>query len=108
MLILVLLSNSSLALEIVTHDNHQHGEHQEHQQMHAMSMEMSVSSDYLDSSSSHNTDDCLCDDICCVSSVGFSSAVYTCVQFGLFNKDTDSCNLYQSIDLDLLLPPPNS
>ena len=98
---MLLLSNSSLALEIATHDNHQHGEHQ---QMHDMSEVLPIGLDFLESS--HNTDDCLCDDICCVSSVGFSTVVYTCVQFGLFDKNADSCNLYQSVNLDLLLPPP--
>jgi len=101
----LLLSNSSLALEILTHDAHQHGgaisqQHEMHD-VHGMDSEMSHASEAV-----HGSDDCICDDICCVSSI----------DFGLGNGEHEppaanaglslAPNFYRSIAIELLLPPP--
>jgi len=102
-----MLSNSSLALEILVHDNHQHGEEM---QMHAMSHEhgdMHSFSIDQNMDTNHSNEDCLCDDICCVSSAENSSIEMSVDTFNLKDDSQKLRNLYQSIELDLLLPPPN-
>ncbi len=99
-LILLLLSNSSLALENLTHSAHQHDDSHE---MHGMSADVEIISA---STSANSSDDCMCDDVCCLSSVGFALATDN---KQILRDDSGSGTeiiLYQSISLDLLLPPP--
>lgn len=56
----------------------------------------------------HGDDDCVCDDICCVSSVQFACAGSDSIYPGMLGSDAPIDNLYQSISLDLVLPPPTA
>lgn len=112
-LIVLLLSNSSLALEILTHGSHQHGSTEMAQhEMHSQSAmgEMGHQGEQSASSSSvePSIEDCLCDDICCVSSAGFGPGVnedhIPLLDRGLLGYP----NFYSSVSLDLLLPPPTA
>jgi hypothetical protein len=104
---LLLIANSSQALEIITHDSHAHES--------AVTMELNdhtpapdnhhPGAHYADNSEAQD-EECICDEICCVSSVGFGSVVAA----GL-SPETDSFNEklfnhYQSVSLDQFLPPP--
>lgn len=105
-LILLLLSNSSMALENAIHQSHEHID----TLTAAMSMlgaETQLHSGSMDSLQSVAVD-CLCDDICCVSSPQFVSAPASAIDPGIGNDDFNADDLYQSIALDLLLPPPNA
>jgi hypothetical protein len=107
LLVLLLLSNSSQALEIITHDSHAHEG--------AVVMELS---DHAPAPDNHHQDmdhsdhslaqdeECACDEICCVSSVGFGSVVAAGLspQTDAFNEKLS--DHYQSVSLDLFLPPP--
>lgn len=107
-LILLLLSNSSLALEILTHDSHQHNAAQVDQHaMHDMhTMAVADAPKAAASSSDPASESCICDDICCLSSIDFGLAANDePISFDdgglVFNSD-----FYSSISLDLFLPPP--
>lgn len=106
-LILLLLSNSSLALEVLTHDSHQHAAPpMEPHEMHAMH-EMSEPQTPADTAGgAHGGEDCICDDICCFSSIDFGLAL----NGAHVPLDGDGLvtnpNFYRSISLDLFLPPP--
>ena len=112
-LIALLLSNSTFALEILTHGSHQHdtaemGQHEMHSQSAMAEMgqhgEHSTGSAGLELS----LDDCLCDDICCVSSVGFGLGVNDDSTPLLDRSLVGNPNFYRSVSLDLLLPPPTA
>ena len=111
-LALLLLSNSSLALEILTHDSHQHSEVANAHDGHEMpSSEMEIERYANGQNTSydqyqHDEEDCVCDEICCSSSVDISAYLLNnqCVLEGS-DKSVLPCH-YRSIILDLFLPPP--
>ena len=122
-----MLSNSSLALEIITHDGHQHDGESAAVEMHDsfdVSAHNFVAHDFTahnspahggisDSMSvmptmDHGAEDCVCDDICCVSSIEFASAGNLTIHPFMADSDLYRINHYQSIALELLLPPPTA
>lgn len=113
--ILLMLSNSTLALETVIHDNHVHGE--------------VVSAHELDSAQNgptetqvlhqtetsldqplhvHAGEDCICDDVCCASTVGFSISAAATQLPDSNDNALLRISRYQSVSLDLLLQPPSA
>ncbi|MCG8414901.1 MAG: hypothetical protein MI746_11845 [Pseudomonadales bacterium] len=114
MLATLLLLNSSYALELVTHQGHGHGnaldEHMEmfeegsshHPHQHGTHV------DILDAQASiaDAEKDCFCDEICCVSSTDFGNAVGAADVHPLSNSGIAAPDNYQSIYLELFLPPP--
>ncbi len=102
-LILLLLANASQAVEVMTHDAHDHG---------AAPAMTDAAMHGHGSASDHdgqaqNPEDCFCEDICCVSSVG---SLLSAVNGPIEQSDElliRPRNLYQSPIQDLLLPPPN-
>ena len=129
-LILLMLSNNSLALEIFTHDGHQHDTESAAVAMLGTlhSLHSLHSPDTFDTSNikahgwiidslesmstmpamDHGDEDCVCDDICCASAIEFGSADSNNLHPGIADSDPDLDNLYQSISLELLLPPPTA
>ncbi|MDA1369757.1 MAG: hypothetical protein O2971_03215 [Proteobacteria bacterium] len=105
LLIMLLLTNSSMALEFITHDGHQHAASSGYES-HSMASHDASTMDSTNPAMEQGDKDCLCDDICCVSSVGFGSI--SSQRQSLPNQSLSSrfSNHYQSIALDLLLPPP--
>lgn len=132
-LILLMLSNSSLALEIVTHDahghsnvaasgdqaelmaapghgSHNHAHNNAHNHAHSMDdntpdTTLPAMTDAQAAAVSHG-EDCVCDDICCVSSVQFATASSMVAELLIHFEKPLAKNHYQSISLDLVLPPP--
>ncbi|MBT8147049.1 MAG: hypothetical protein KJN90_09360 [Gammaproteobacteria bacterium] len=126
LLIFLLIVSSSQAAEIVTHDSHGHESANETANESANvgvteSIELNVSDHHNQpEKSAHNhspsqnqsgpadgqNDECFCADICCFSSIdlGVPLAAGTSPQAILPNGKPVS--LYQSVALDLFLPPP--
>ena len=113
LMVMLMLANSSLALEIVTHDGHGHEQTESMIDMPVIDMhsahEAVLSSDHVNSdktSFGHVDDDCICDEICCVSSVDFGSGL----KAGSFPDNAFAyqrpSNHYASVSLDLVLQPP--
>ena len=108
-LFMLMLSNSSLALEIFTHDGHQH----DSASTAAAMQDANLHSGTPDSltvmpSMDHGNGDCVCDDICCVGLIEFSSANSDAIHSGIADANLFRDNLYQSIALSLLLHPPTA
>ena len=111
-LTLLLLSNNSLALEILTHDSHQHlavaNAHDGHE-MPSPETEIEQHANGQNASYDqyqHDEEDCVCDEICCLSSVDISA--YLLNNQSILEESHKSvlpCH-YQSIILNLSLPPP--
>lgn len=109
LLLLLLVANSSLALEIVTHDRHGHGQ-----------IILSDVSDVYEVGSVHGhhpgqatgtesgtqDDQCFCDELCCFSPVGFVAPLAAGVNPHAISHSETLPAHYKSISLDLLLPPP--
>lgn len=108
-LILLLFSNSTLALEVLTHDSHQHASVQAEQHtLHGMHAVSDYSQQAEFAGSAHDTEDCICDDICCVSTIDFGLALNG-HQLPLDGGGlVINPNFYRSISLDLFLPPPTA
>jgi hypothetical protein len=124
-LILLMLSNSSLALEVLTHESHGHsdrsttammteqtqsGHHAQqsghgHGDVHAGMANPTVDAESTPEQLAHG-EDCICDDICCVSSVTFAVPDLVAPHPGDAMNKLHAFAFYQSISLDLLLPPP--
>ena len=111
-LTLLLLSNNSLALEILTHDSHQHlavaNAHGGHE-MPSPETEIERSANVQNASYDqyqHDEKDCVCDEICCLSSVDISAYLRNnqSILEGS-HKSVLPCH-YRSIILNLSLPPP--
>lgn len=108
-LILLVIANSSQALETITHDGHAHDrtvviELSDHASLHDPHHQDVERSDH----SMAQDEECVCDEICCASTVDFGS-----LNTAGASPETDSFrgNLvdnYQSVLLDLFLPPPTS
>ena len=112
-LIVLLLVNSSFALEILTHGSHQHdaaqiGQHETHSIPAMAVMGQTAEQPASYDSVNVSADDCLCDDICCVSSVGFGLGVSGNPIPSLGQSLPGNPNFYSSVSLDLLLPPPTA
>lgn len=107
-LVLLLLSNSSLALEILTHDAHQHAEIQVGEPnahaTHGMADE--GGHNQAAEAATHGGDDCICDDICCLSSIDLGLGVIDDHPPSQGENQFAPSNFYSSISLDLFLPPP--
>ena len=111
-LTLLLLSNNSLALEILTHDSHQHlavaNAHDGHE-MPSPEMEIERHTNGQNASYDqyqHDEKDCVCDEICCLSSVDISAYLLNnqSILEGS-HKSVLPCH-YRSIIPELFLPPP--
>lgn len=110
---MLLLANSSFALEVITHDGHGHSESVAELEMSEMDSHVNHEIDSQFNHTGHDQatvgqadDDCICDEICCVSSTDFGSAV-TAGQHPDFNSTYQKLSdLYASVSLDLLLQPP--
>jgi hypothetical protein len=108
-LIFLLVANGSQALEIVTHDSHGHGEivamdigdTPEARSAHSHNLNQ-VSGEY----SQVQNDECFCDDICCFSSIGFVTPLTAGANPHAASVSETLPEHYQSVSLDLLLPPP--
>mgnify|MGYP000079352192 CR=1 FL=1 len=108
-LILLLLFNSSLALEVLIHDSHQHAAVEADQQgVHGMHGSADVVEPAEAADGAHDAEDCLCDDICCLSSIDFGLALngHDLPLDG--DSPVTNPNFYRSISLDLFLPPPTA
>ena len=111
-LTLLLFSNNSFALEILTHDSHQHlavaNAHDGHE-MPSPEMEIERPTNGQNASYDqyqHDEKDCVCDEICCLSSVDISAYLLNnqSILEGS-HKSVLPCH-YRSIILNLSLPPP--
>jgi|TARA_B100000959_G_scaffold38544_1_gene37589 hypothetical protein len=110
-LVILLLGNSSLALETITHQGHQHATTMEHatydidshDSVQPLVVPLPFTSVMID-----GDEDCVCDDICCVSSVQFVAAVTRDKHPGPVDSGLHRIDLYQSIKLDLAVPPPTA
>jgi len=105
-----MLSNSSLALEIITHDGHQHGAESSAVEMHHATVPGAMPDMFKTSSAmpamDHSDEDCICDEICCVSSILIASGGSEAIHPSMADSDLDRDDFYQSIALNLLLHPP--
>ena len=109
LLIMLLLTNSSMALEFITHDGHQHAASSGYESHSMESHDASHAASTMDSTNpamQQGEKDCLCDDICCVSSVGFGAISSHSQSPANHSASPRLTDYYQSIALDLLLPPP--
>lgn len=114
-LVFMFFVNNSYALEIVIHDAHQHAESAA---MHSgddiadAQMETAGQLKLHDTGHSANEldadEDCLCDEICCLSSVDMGMPVLANNSVPDDPGKAIDLSLYKSISLDLLLPPPTS
>lgn len=105
-LIFLLLANSSMAVESAVHDGHEHGESAMPilQMDHGDSSQLPAHAESAD----HKQEDCICDDLCCLSNYELGSlSLVTDIPRPVSNNPV-LVNLYQSIALDLVLPPPNA
>ena len=102
-LILLLLSNSSLALESLSHNTHQYADSHEMHSMHDSSAGMELRAPSL---SQESSEDCVCDAVCCPSSIDFGFETSEEQYPGDDSNSLVKLTFYQSISLDLLLPPP--
>ncbi len=115
LLVLVLLTSSSQALEILVHDLHGHGEyqfvvpdpHDVSSGPHAISGHGSDSADSGVEPAAGGHNDCLCSEICCLSTVVFSLTGGSYPHPVVESFTSRLSGKYQSVLLDLLLPPPN-
>ena len=120
-LVLLLISNSSLALEILTHDGHNHGqavsEYQPAMDPHSHHHDALAVGDHQHGSLQHGghpgtaadngEDDCICDEICCLTTADFGIGASGDHFPEAVAADRRPSARYTSISLDLLLPPPN-
>lgn len=110
-LMLVMLVDGSFALELLTHAPAPAAvATADHAHMHGMAYDMNHQADQAapQSEISAHVEDCVCDEICCVSSVNLLAS-----NSGLIQNQTDDPSgwlpaLYQSVFLDMVLPPPTS
>ncbi len=108
----LLVANSSFALEILTHDAHQHSEiagmHAGHDMTIAAMGMMEQEGDELAhyEPANHSGEDCICDEICCLNTVDFGTLLLENNPIPDEPGQSVSASNYQSISLDLLLPPP--
>tara|TARA_B110000444_G_scaffold255400_1_gene289712 strand:+ start:820 stop:1119 length:300 start_codon:yes stop_codon:yes gene_type:complete len=97
-----------LALEVLTHASHQHADtalsqHEMHSADGMSDVQMQVSS--VDGMK-HGSGDCVCDDICCLSSIDLGLVVNDDPLPLVASVLAINPNFYRSISLDLFLPPP--
>ena len=128
LLILLLVASSSQALETIAHDSHGHDaivsmeydlthsedtvdkqvrEARETKEYKAIHNRFSDQVYYLDSAETQE-DECICDEICCIGSIGFGAPLAAGVSPIINSPNERLFDHYQSISLDLLLPPPTT
>ena len=111
-LIMLVLSNSSLALEVNTHNGHQHNLESNAVAMHdataATGMPDRSQTPSAMPAMDHADETCVCDEICCVSLIEFASTESDAIHPGIADTNLDRDDLYQSIALNLLLHPPTA
>ncbi|PCJ24877.1 MAG: hypothetical protein COA96_08570 [SAR86 cluster bacterium] len=110
-LVFLLFSNSALALEFVAHDTH--GANVVHETHSSQDQSMSMPLDQLDStlnvvSIDQLDEECVCEDICCVSTVEFGADTGSESIPDFDGNASRQMNFYQSVALDLILPPPTA
>ena len=114
MLIFLLIASSSQAAEIVTHDSHGHGSTYERTVLHGLDSPAHPEKSTHNHSPSHNqpesadgqNEDCFCADICCFSSVDLGVPLTAGASPQVNLPSGKPVSLYQSVSLDLFLPPP--
>ncbi len=99
LLIALLLANSSYALEIIAHDSHAHDP-----VGHAMEMDMTAGETMTTDTA--GSDDCLCDEICCLSSMNLTAADTGSQSLVSVSCKAGRPDLYQSVFLDPYTEPP--
>ncbi len=110
-LIFLLLASSSMALESAVHDTH---DHDKSMAVHAMSADgqhgdmAGMDHSMHESLSAEQHEDCLCDELCCLSSFDLGSFTLSSPAPQHDENAAPFSDLYQSIALDLVLPPPNA
>jgi len=111
-LTLLLLADSTLALEITTHENMSHMatlpvamQHDGPPPMIAAHKQISEP-DLAILDVSEQTEECICDELCCVSSLNLINSSAGLLLGHLKTSGSLQALLYQSINLDLLRPPP--
>ena len=109
LLIVLMLMNSSYALEILSHDSHRH----DMPVSEAMKVEHHVAGhngqQVLDHGQNYANDrdtDCLCDDVCCLASAQLMSEPLFLPDPLSESEFQSPSNFYQSVALELNLPPP--
>jgi pantothenate kinase type III len=125
LLLLLMLGNSSYALEILAHGSHQHGEalttqqrmepatghdqtvHQHHHaSMYHAHAASTVADAVINSSTRLISEDCVCDDICCASAAAYTPVPEGRTQYSLTGNFRPANLPYQSITIALPKPPP--
>lgn len=110
-LVLLLISNSSLALKTVSHSSHQHDNPD------IAKVIYETPGDYLDVShfdpaDNHLkaplpfSDDCACNDVCCFSSFELGTTLAKIQPVFSTTFEPWFSEQYTSVSIDLLLPPP--
>ncbi|MCI5105664.1 MAG: hypothetical protein MRY76_03000 [Pseudomonadales bacterium] len=110
-LIFLLLASSSMALESAVHDAHGHDKSMAAHAMSADGQHGELSG--MDHSmhgalSAEQSEDCFCDELCCLSSFDLGSFSLPSPAPQHDGSAVPFADLYQSIALDLVLPPPNA
>lgn len=100
-LVTMLLANSSFALEILIHDSHGHESHGEMVVTETHGAEPVAMEDM-------SGDDCVCDEICCLSSVNFGNSGALAQALYATDHKTHRVDHYQSVFLDPYLEPPTT
>ena len=105
-LILLLLVNSSYALETLSHGSHQHGQE-------AISAQMEMHAQHgadhdMGQAASQADENCLCDDVCCLSTVQLRYQPDFMEDSSHPDAIAAVASFYKSISLDLTQPPPTS
>ncbi len=111
-LIMLMLSNSSLALEIITHDGHLHDTEASAVAAHEVAAHIGMpdTSQTLAAmpAMDHADETCVCDDICCISLIEFVSASSDAIHLRMADSNLVRHDFYQSIALNTLLHPPTA
>jgi len=110
LLVFLLLGNNSLALEVMVHDAHIHGAllSVDENPMLDVLHDRNIASSSTDIFESSVGEDCICDEICCLGTIDVTLPDVEKTPPFSVEKSTFRKNYYQSISLDLLLPPPTT
>ncbi|MEQ8954940.1 MAG: hypothetical protein RL120_12480 [Gammaproteobacteria bacterium] len=111
MLILLLLVDSSFALDVLVHGpveinannlvTMSHQDHQSHHGNHQSAMDEGMATEFNDADQ-----DCFCDEICCAGSLNIFQSGAICTAVGNYQNRILLRHLYQSINLDSISRPP--
>ena len=112
LLILLILADSSLALELVAHNampdtaNQTSMHHGSHSMAGAEHGDSHAPNPWSDTAEPDNAEECFCDEFCCVSSVNLPTDSNGLACKRLLDDAVMAPEFYQSINLDLQPPPP--